>query len=64
VLDPAKSSNTTRNPKPVLFSLVAIVLGGFFSTFIAFFFEYLESLGVKVSDNGYVKGITWINLKK
>jgi uncharacterized protein involved in exopolysaccharide biosynthesis len=64
VLDPAQPPKRPFFPKPFLFSLTALMLGGSCSVFLAFFFEYLEKLGVKVPQMDYEKEIKWASKKK
>jgi uncharacterized protein involved in exopolysaccharide biosynthesis len=63
VLDPARPPKRPFKPKPFLYSLIALVLGTFMSGFLAFFFEYLESLGVKIPKLDYGKEIKWKEMK-
>ncbi len=64
ILDPAFPPIHPYIPKPFLYSILAIVLGGFCGTFLAFFFEYLQELGVSVPQIDYEKEIKWANKKK
>jgi len=48
VLDPAKTPRSPSSPRPVLYLFFALFMGGMAAVFLAFFFEYLEGLGVKV----------------
>jgi uncharacterized protein involved in exopolysaccharide biosynthesis len=59
VLDPAQVPRRPYVPKPFLYSVVALLLGGFSAVFLAFFFEYLEGLGIKVPQVDYEKEIKW-----
>lgn len=59
VLDPAQVPRRPYVPKPFLYSVIALVLGGFSAVFLAFFFEYLEGLGIKVPQVDYEKEIKW-----
>lgn len=59
VLDPAPVPKGPNTPKPFLFSFVALVLGGFMGGFLAFLFEYLESIGIKVPQIDYERKIVW-----
>ena len=63
VLDPARPPRKPYTPKPFLYSMVAVVLGSFTSIFLAFFFEYLESLGVKIPKLDYGREIKWKEMK-
>jgi uncharacterized protein involved in exopolysaccharide biosynthesis len=64
VLDPAQPPKQPYFPKPLLYSIVALVLGGFCAIFLAFFFEYLERLGIKVPQIDYEKEIKWAIQRK
>jgi uncharacterized protein involved in exopolysaccharide biosynthesis len=64
VLDPAVPPVQPYIPKPFLYSIISVVLGGFCGTFLAFFFEYLLGLGVNVPQINYEKEIKWANKKK
>jgi uncharacterized protein involved in exopolysaccharide biosynthesis len=63
VLDPAYTPVRPYIPKPFLYSVISVVLGGFCGTFLAFFFEYLQGLGVNVPQIDYEKEIKWANKK-
>lgn len=64
VLDPAHTPKQPYFPKPFQYSIIALALGGFCAIFLAFFFEYLERLGIKVPQIDYEKEIKWANRKK
>jgi len=64
VLDPARVPKRPSVPKPFLYSVIALVLGGSFAVFLAFFFEYFEGLGFKVPQMDYNKEIKWPIQKK
>lgn len=64
VLDPAAPPKSPYMPKPFLYSIMAFILGGFTSVFLAFFFEYLDGLGVRIPEIDYGKEIKWNELKK
>jgi uncharacterized protein involved in exopolysaccharide biosynthesis len=64
VLDPAQPPVRPYFPKPFLYSITALMLGGFCAVFLAFFFEYLERLGIKVPQIDYEKEIKWAIQKK
>jgi len=64
VLDPAYPPKGPYTPKPFLYSVIALVLGGFCAVSLAFFFEYLESLGIKVPQIDYEREIKWANQKR
>jgi len=59
VLDPAKPPKSPYTPKPFLYSIIAAVLGGAAAVFLAFFFEYLENLGIAAPKIDYGKEIKW-----
>jgi uncharacterized protein involved in exopolysaccharide biosynthesis len=61
VLDPATTPKSPFRPKPLLYSFLSIFIGLFISTLIAFFFEYLEKLGVKIPKIDYRKEVKWLN---
>ncbi len=63
VLDPAPVPKAPYKPKPLLYSLIAVVLGGMCSVFFAFLFEYLENIGVKIPQPEYGKEIKWPRTK-
>jgi uncharacterized protein involved in exopolysaccharide biosynthesis len=64
VLDPAQPPKRPYAPKPFRYSIIALVLGFCCAVFLAFFFEYLEGLGVKVPQIDYEKEIKWAIPKK
>jgi uncharacterized protein involved in exopolysaccharide biosynthesis len=64
VLDPAYPPKRPSTPKPFLYSLIAAVLGGSCAITLAFFFEYLESLGIKIPQIDYEREIKWANQKR
>ena len=64
VLDPAYPPKRPCVPKPFLYSIIALVLGGSCAGSLAFFFEYLENLGIKVPQIDYEKEIKWAIRKK
>jgi uncharacterized protein involved in exopolysaccharide biosynthesis len=64
VLDPAYPPKRPYTPKPFLYSVIALVLGGFCAVSLAFFFEHLESLGIKIPQIDYEMEIKWANQKK
>jgi uncharacterized protein involved in exopolysaccharide biosynthesis len=64
VLDPATTPKSPYRPKPLLYVFLSIFIGAFASTFIAFFFEYLEKLGVKIPKIDYRKEVKWPNRMK
>jgi uncharacterized protein involved in exopolysaccharide biosynthesis len=64
VLDPAHPPKRPYMPKPFLYSIIALILGGSCAVFLAFFFEYLEGLGIKVPQIDYEKEIKWAIRKK
>jgi len=64
VLDPAYPPKGPYKPKPFLYSVIALVLGGFCAVSLAFFFEHLESLGIKVPQVDYEREIKWANRKR
>lgn len=64
VLDPAQPPKRPYTPKPFLYSIIALVLGSCFAVLLAFFFEYLEGLGIKIPQINYEKEIKWAIPKK
>jgi uncharacterized protein involved in exopolysaccharide biosynthesis len=64
VMDPAYPPKRPYTPKPFLYSVIALVLGGFCATTLAFFFEHLERLGINVPQINYEREIKWANLKR
>jgi len=64
VLDTAHPPKGPYAPKPFLYSIIALILGGSCAVFLAFFFEYLEGLGIKVPQIDYEKEIKWATQKK
>lgn len=64
VLDPAQPPKRPYVPKPFLYSIIALILGGFCAIFLAFFFEYLKELGIKVPQIDYGREIKWPIQKK
>ena len=64
VMDPAYPPKRPYTPKPFLYSLLALVLGGSCAITLAFFFEYLESLGIKIPQIDYEREIKWANRKR
>jgi uncharacterized protein involved in exopolysaccharide biosynthesis len=64
VLDPAYPPKGPYTPKPFLYSVIALVLGGFCAVSFAFFFEHLENLGINVPQINYEKEIKWANRKR
>ncbi len=64
VLDPAQPPKRPYVPKPFLYSIITLILGVFCAIFLAFFFEYLEGLGIKVPQIDYEKEIKWAIPKK
>jgi len=64
VLDPAQPPKQPYFPKPFLYSIIAFVLGVSNGTFLAFFFEYLEKLGIKVPQIDYEWEVKWVTRKK
>jgi uncharacterized protein involved in exopolysaccharide biosynthesis len=64
VLDPAKPPKSPSTPKPFLYSTIALFLGLFSSVFLAFFFEYMETLGVQIPQFDYNKELEWLKTRK
>lgn len=64
VLDPASPPKAPYRPKPLLYSLIALIFGGAASVFLAFFFEYLEGLGIKIPTIDYRKEIKWNEIRR
>jgi uncharacterized protein involved in exopolysaccharide biosynthesis len=64
VLDPAYPPKKPYIPKPFTYSIIALMLGGSLAIFLAFFFEYLESLGIKIPQIDYEKEMKWATPKK
>ena len=64
VLDPAVVPKGPYMPRPLQFSLVALFLGAFMGTFISFFVEYMENLGINVKEPDYRKEVKWATIKK
>ena len=64
VLDPAYPPKNPYIPKPFLYSIIAVIFGGAFGTFLAFFFEYLQELGLNIPQIDYEKEIKWPSKKK
>lgn len=64
VLDPAYPSRSPYSPKPFLYSVIAVILGGLAAVSLAFIFEYLEGIGVKIPELDYNKEIEWQNIKR
>jgi len=64
VLDPAYPPKGPYVPKPFLYSVIAAVIGGSCAVFLAFLFEHLESLGIKVLQIDYEREIKWANRKR
>jgi tyrosine-protein kinase Etk/Wzc len=59
VLDPAREPAHPFNPKPILYSVVAVILGAIMGSFLAFLFEYLEGVGVKFDIPDIRKEMEW-----
>jgi len=64
VLDPAYPPKRPYVPKPFLYSVITLVLGGSCAVSLAFFFEHLESLGINVPQVNYEMEIKWANRKR
>jgi len=59
VLDPARTPRSPYSPKPLLYSMIALVMGGLVSVFTAFVCDYLESLGLAQMQMEKLRGFNW-----
>ena len=64
VLDPAKTPVSPNSPKPILYILLSVLLGATTAIFIAFFIEYIESLGVKIPQIDEIREAKWFLTKR
>jgi uncharacterized protein involved in exopolysaccharide biosynthesis len=64
VLDVARIPASPSSPKPVLYAIIAGILGTLAGLFLAFFAEYLEGVGIKVSVPDIRKELEWPKVLK